>query len=257
MTVRIEEYLGSLPRDAVTGDGVQLPDRAFREIFEFVGLGAGDVLYHLGCGDGRGLEIARKEFGPKRIVGVDSDPKKVGVARGRGLGGTDVVCDDVRNADIGDATVVLFWFDDQDVVWDMVERFGGVPDGCRVVTVWDALADSIPDRVSFPYLLHKTPLTRARSVREQVLAVFGVRCIDFVTAWEHAERYTRAVGGEEAGNDRFLTMMQSVVIWINARNAGVACDKEMPESVRTYVSVLREFFGIETEHLLKKEGGDG
>lgn len=250
--MRIEDYLESLPQDIVTGDGVQLPDRAFREIFGLAGLGADDVLYHLGCGDGRGLEIARKEFGPRRIVGIESSPEKAGAARDRMLEDTDVICDDIRNRELDGATVVLFWFDERRVVEEMMEKFEGMPEGCRIITVWDALAGSKPDRVSFPYLVHETPLTRAESVQDQVLAVFGVRCIDFVTAWEHAERYTLAVGGAEAGHDRFLTMIQSVVIWINARNAGVACDKEMPESIRTYIRVLEEFFGIEVEYLLKK-----
>ena len=80
----------------------------------------------------------------------------------------------------------------------------------------------------------------------------GVKCIDFVTAWEHAERYTKAIGSPQAGNDRFLTIIQSLVIWINAKNLGVACGDEIPESIKTYIGILRNFFDIEVEHLLKK-----
>ena len=81
--------------------------------------------------------------------------------------------------------------------------------------------------------------------------MFGVKCIDFVTAWEYSERYTRAIGSPDAKNDRFLTILQSVTMWINARNLGVTCTEEMPESIRTYIGILRTFFDIEVEHLLE------
>ena len=38
-------------------------------------------------------------------------------------------------------------------------------------------------------------------------AIFGVKCVDFVTAWEFAERYTKAISTPEIGNDRFLTII--------------------------------------------------
>ena len=81
---------------------------------------------------------------------------------------------------------------------------------------------------------------------------FGVKCIDFVTAWEFAERYTKAIESTESENDRFLTIMQSLVIWINAKNLGVACGEEIPEPIKAYMGILRNFFNIEVEHLLKK-----
>ena len=260
--MKIEEYLGSLPQNIMTGRDVQLPDRAFRDIFELAKMGSGDVFYHLGCGDGRGLEIARREFNAKRVVGIDSDRGKTEVAKGRGLEGAEIICDDVRNREYPGATVILFWFADAEIVEEVAAKFWNVPPGCRIITIWDPLLDYRPDQVSFPYILHETPLTRSAGVEEQVLAVFGTRCIDFTTAWKHSEMYTRAIGNAETQNDRFLTIIQSVVVWINAKNLGVACDDtgedggggDVPESVRTYIAILGKFFGIEVEHLLKKNG---
>ena len=63
-------------------------------------------------------------------------------------------------------------------------------------------------------------------MQEQVLAIFGVKCIDFVTAWEFAERYTKSIGTPEIRNDRFLTIIQTLMIWINAKKLGVACGEE-------------------------------
>ncbi len=250
--MKVEEFLDSLPQNIITGEDVQLPEKSFREIFDLVGLGADDTFYHLGCGDGTGLEIARREFHAKKVVGIDRSEEKIAAARGRRIQNCEVFCDDIRNREISDATVVLFWFSEQGIAEQMAEKFQRMPGGCRIITIWDPLLDFRPDEVSFPYLVHKTPLTRAGDLREQLLSVFGVRCIDFVTSWEHAERYTRSVGGRDIQNDRFLTILQSVVIWINARNLGLTCDEEMPEPVKTYVSILREFFDIEVKHLLKK-----
>jgi len=42
-----------------------------------------------------------------------------------------------------------------------------------------------------------------------------------------------------------------LVIWINAKNLGLACGDEIPEAIRNYMSILKTFFGIEVEHLLK------
>ena len=61
--MKIEDYLNTLPESILSGQEVQLPEETFREIFKFVNLGSDDVFYHLGCGDGRGLAIAKEEIG--------------------------------------------------------------------------------------------------------------------------------------------------------------------------------------------------
>jgi predicted RNA methylase len=79
--IKLEDYLASLPRGIISGEDVQLPDHSFREIFEFVNLGENDILYHLGCGNGKGIAIALEEFGVKKAVGIDVDRKKIEEAR--------------------------------------------------------------------------------------------------------------------------------------------------------------------------------
>ena len=110
----------------------------------------------------------------------------------------------------------------------------------------------MPEKVKFPYILNQIPFKQTKDLKEQLLAVFGVKCVDFVTAWEYAERYTKAIESPDAENNRFVTIIQSLVIWINAKNLGVACGDEIPESIKTYMGILRNFYNIETEHLLKK-----
>ncbi len=73
--MKIEEFLESLPQNIVSGDEVQLPDKSFREIFNFVDLGKDDVFYHLGCGNGIGIALALEEFGVNIAIGMDNDRK--------------------------------------------------------------------------------------------------------------------------------------------------------------------------------------
>ena len=162
-------------------------------------------------------------------------------------------CQDILESDISDATVILFWFSDQNIIEKMMPKFSNLKEGCRIITIWGPLPGTIPDRVDFPYILNMVPFKKASSLQEQLLSVFGIDCIDFVVAWEFAERYTRAVGSPDAGNDRFLTILQSLVIWINAKNLGVACGHEIPVPIKNYISLLRTYFNIDVEYLLNED----
>ena len=249
--MKIEEYLQTLPENLLSGEDIRVSDRMLREIFRFVDLGPGDVFYHLGCGDARSACIATDEFQAARAVGVDSSAEKIRLAQANLGDRVQMVCSDVREVDISDATVVLFWFADEDVTDAMMERFGTLSPGTRVVTVWGPLPGCLPDGVRFPYVINRAPFRKAKSVQEQVLAVFGVKCVDFVTAWEFAERYTKATGSPDVKNDRFLTIIQTLVIWTNAKRLGVACGNEVPEPIRTYVKLMKMNFDIDFEHLLE------
>lgn len=246
--MKIEEYISSLPDSIISGQEVQLLDDSLREIFKFAGLGSNDVFYHLGCGTGNSLQIAAKEFGA-RAVGIDNDSEKIAQIKKDPM--VISLHQDITDADLSDATIVLFWFSDEAIIAKMLEKFSNLRPGCKIITIFDPLPGVIPNKVSFPYLLHQTPFIPAKSLRDQIMAVFETECIDFTTAWEHAERYTKAVGSPDAGNDRFLTILQTVMIWINAKNLGLACTQEIPAPVKAYIEILDNFFNIEVRHLIK------
>lgn len=247
--MKIEEYLESLPQNIVSGEDVQLPDNSFREIFKFVNLGKDDIFYHLGCGNGKGVDMALKEFHVKKGVGIDNDLKKIDLAKN--FSG-EFICQDVKEAEFSDATVILFWFADEQIIKHMMGKFEKLKPDTKIITIWGPLPDCLPDKVNFPYILNKTPFKKAKTLQEQLLAVFGVKCVDFVTAWEFAERYTKALADPQVKNDRFLTIIQTLVIWINAKNLGVACREEIPESIRTYIDIMKMHFDIDFDHLLKE-----
>lgn len=258
--MKIEEYLATLPQSILSGQEVQLPDSAFREIFNFVELDKDDIFYHLGCGDGKGIYIALKEFGVREAVGIDIDVKKINLANkllnGKNCSNYKLQCRDVRDVDFTDASVILFWFVDPQIIDNMMEKFSSLKRGCKIITIWGPLPGCLPNKVDFPYILNTVPFEKANDLKEQVLAVFRTDCVDFVTAWEFAERYTRAIGLPDAGNDRFLTILQTLVIWINAKNLGIACGRGIPQSVRTYINILQTFFDIDVSYLLDKPKGD-
>ncbi len=247
--MKIEEFLESLPQNIVSGDEVQLPDKSFREIFNFVDLGKDDVFYHLGCGDGKGVEIAVREFNVKKGIGIDINLEKINEAKN--ISG-EFICEDIKNSKIYDATVILFWFTDEEIIKHMIKKFEKLKPGTKIVTIWGPLPECLPEKVNFPYIINTVPFSKAKTLQEQVLAVFGVKCVDFVTAWEFAERYTKAIGDPQVKNDRFLTIIQTLVIWINAKNLGVACREEIPESIKTYIEIMKMHFDIDFEHLLKE-----
>lgn len=253
MALKIEEYLQSLPQGIISGEDVQLPAHSIREIFEFCELGKNDIFYHLGCGDGNAIKIAIEEFHVKSAIGIDIDTEKIKNANDS-LKNTqaELRCENIVDSEIRDATVILFWFTDSKIIEKMMVKFEKLKNNCKIITIWGPLPGCLPDRIDFPFIINQIPLKPAKDLQEQLLAVFGVKCVDFVTAWEFAERYTKAIESEESENDRFLTIMQSLVIWINAKNLGVACGDEIPEPIKAYMGILRNFFNIEVEHLLKK-----
>lgn len=252
--MKIEEYLKLLPESIVNGEEVQLPEKSFRDIFNFLKLEKNDIFYHLGCGDGTGIAIALKEYHVRKSVGVDNNPNKIKLAKDildKNKIQGKLICDDIQNVDISDATAILFWFTNEDTINNMMNKFKDLKSGTRIITIWGPLPDCLPEKVKFPYIINLVPFKKANSLQEQVLAVFGVKCVDFVTAWEFAERYTKAISIPDIENDRFLTIIQTLIIWINAKNLGVSCGEKVPESIKTYIDIMKTHFNIDFEHLLK------
>ena len=253
--MKIEEYLQTLPNNLLSGEDIQLSEKSFREIFKFVNLSENDNFYHLGCGDEKGIEIAINEFKVKKAVGIDNNFEKVSQAKKnleeKNIQG-EMICQNIKNADISDASVILFWFTDENVINHMLKKFEELKPETKIITIWGPLPDCLPDKVNFPYIINTTPFKKALNLQDQLLAIFGVKCVDFVTAWEFAERYTKSIGSPEIRNDRFLTIIQTLIIWINAKKLGVACGEEIPESIQTYINIMKMHFDIDFEYLLKE-----
>ena len=252
--MKIEEYLETLPKNLLSGEDVQLPEKSFRDIFKFSNLGKDDIFFHLGCNNEKGIEIAISEFKVKKAIGIDNNLEKIQNAQ-KNIDekkiNAKVIHENIEESDISEATVILFWFTDEDIIKKMIKKFEKLKPKTKIITIWGPLPNYLPNKVNFPYIINKVPFKKAENLQAQLLAVFGVKCIDFVTAWEFAERYTKSVSGSEVKNDRFLTIIQTLIIWINAKELGVVCTEEVPESIKTYISIMKMHFDIDFEYLLK------
>lgn len=252
--MKIEDYLSSLPNSIISGEDVELSDETLREIFRFANLTTNDIFYHLGCGKGNSIIIASEEFMVKKAIGIDNNKEKI--SQGQELLHKKHITNgsfrhqDITISDINDASVILFWFSDEKIIEEMIPRFQNLKPGCKIITIWGPLTGYMPDKIDFPYILNVVPFKKAKSLRDQMLAIFNTDCIDFAVAWEFADRYSKAIGSKNVENDRFLTILQTLVIWINAKNLGIACGDEIPDPVKSYIGILKTFFNIEVEHLL-------
>ena len=252
--MKIEEYLETLPKNLLSGEDVQLPEKSFKDIFKFSNLGKDDIFFHLGCNNEKGIEIAISEFKVKKAIGIDNNLEKIQNAQ-KNIDekkiNAKVIHQNIEESNISDATVILFWFTDEDIINKMIKKFEKLKPETKIITIWGPLPNCLPDKVNFPYIINKVPFKKTENLQEQLLAVFGVKCIDFVTAWEFAERYTKSISSSEVKNDRFLTIIQTLIIWINAKELGVVCTEEIPESIKTYISIMKMHFDIDFENLLK------
>ena len=93
---------------------VPTPQEVVDEMLRMASVGKDDVVYDLGCGDGRLVITAVKKFGAKRGVGIDIDPQRIkeSNANAQAAGVADrvkFVVQDLFKADFKEATVVTLY----------------------------------------------------------------------------------------------------------------------------------------------------
>jgi SAM-dependent methyltransferase len=152
---------------------VTTPPEAVAAMVEMAGVRDGDVVYDLGCGDGRLVIAAAGRAAGVRGVGIDIDPARVDEARAavRAAGLADRV--DIRRADLFDAdlrpaTVVLMFLMPS-VNERLIPQFDRMRPGTRIVShqfripgVKPTGARAVPasDGLDHPVYLYVTPLER-------------------------------------------------------------------------------------------------
>jgi len=118
---------------------VPTPYPVIRAMLKLANAGPDDIVYDLGCGDGRILVVAVKEFNVKKAVGVEKDPHlfKIASARIKDEGISDravVMNDDFFEVDIGEASIITLFLltSVNDMLKPKLER--ELRDGARVVS---------------------------------------------------------------------------------------------------------------------------
>ena len=92
---------------------VPTPQNVVDEMLKLANVHKGDVVYDLGCGDGRLVVTAAKQYGV-RAVGIDINPERIKESQdnARQAGVTNMVTfrnEDLFEADIKEATVVTLY----------------------------------------------------------------------------------------------------------------------------------------------------
>ena len=116
----IQKYgIGPFKPDIHT-DFAPSPLPVVKKMLKLAEVGSEDVIYDLGCGDGRIIIMAAKEYGA-RGVGVDIDPEKIAEskvnANKEGVNKlTTFIRQDMAKVDLSDATVVTMFLLSSDII---------------------------------------------------------------------------------------------------------------------------------------------
>jgi SAM-dependent methyltransferase len=132
---------------------VGTPPQILDAMLELANVGGSDVVYDLGCGDGRIVISAARKYGA-RGVGIDINPARIEEARAvaRGAGVTDRVSfqvNDLFDADIRGATVVALYLLPEANLRLRPRLLRELRPGTRVVSHSFGMGDWKPDKEKF------------------------------------------------------------------------------------------------------------
>ena len=252
--MEINDFISTLPRSVINGNTIRLPDNVLRKIFELASLNKNDIFYDLGCGNSNAIYIASREYKVKKAIGIEK--RKIAVRetlkKTQGIKNVVVINEDIRRVDLSDGNVFLFWFHDDKIIKKMTDKFTTeLKDGSRIISIWSPPDLILPDKIDFPFFVSQTPFKFANSIEEQIKAVYGHKCLDFTAAWLLGDKYLESLEVVPAKYKRFLNILYSMIIWINAWNMEVACEDQIPPPVESYLGILKTFFNIDLSSLIE------
>jgi SAM-dependent methyltransferase len=131
---------------------VPTPVEVVDEMLRLAGLKAGDVLYDLGCGDGRIVIAAAKRYGV-RAIGIDIDPLRIreseANAAAAGLAGkVRFLQQDLFETDFRDATVITMYLLTSVNMRLRPKLLSGLKPGTRLVSHSFEMGEWRPDKTT-------------------------------------------------------------------------------------------------------------
>lgn len=150
VTGRAAEGQGEAPAKKPDVIYLTTPQEVVDRMLELAEIRDGDILYDLGCGDGRIVVTAAKRYGVK-AVGIEIDPKRVAEAREnvRKNGVEHLVTirqEDIFTADFREATVVALYLL-PNLNLRLRPKLAGLRGGSRIVSHSFAIRGARPEKV--------------------------------------------------------------------------------------------------------------
>jgi len=132
---------------------VPTPNDVVNKMLEMAAVTAKDVVYDLGCGDGRIVITAAQRYGA-RGVGIDIDPERIreataNASRAKVTGKVKFIQGDLFEADISEATVVTLYLLTELNLKLRPKLMKDLRPGTRVVSHAFAMGDWKPERSEF------------------------------------------------------------------------------------------------------------
>ncbi len=253
--LKIDEFISHLPSEVISGHDVRIADNVFRDIFKFSKLSPDDIFYYIGFGNNsKSLEIAKEEFSVRKVIGIDDNEKFVINAKNqiKNMHGIEIIKKSIEGLNLSEASILFFWFNDLRLIDKLKQKIEKeMKIGSRIVTILSPPGLLLPSQVDYPFIMCKKPFSYASELQQQIKAICGNSCIDFTASWILSEKYIHKLE-TPSQYSRFTNILLSMIIWINAWDNQVACEKEIPPPVESYIGILRTFFNIDLTEMLKK-----
>jgi hypothetical protein len=244
-----------LPESIVRGKSVFLPDGVIKRMFTLADLVSSDIFYDLDCTKSNAVAIAAREYKVKKAIGIadqEGDIIKIRADLSR-VENVSIVKKDIHNLYLKEADVVFFWLYDESTISSMLKKIElECKKQTRIVSVWSPPGMLLPDKVDFPFFICRTPLRYAKDIQTQFKAIYGQECIDFTGCWMLGDKYVEGIEIVPYQYKRFVNILYSMIIWINAWNMHLTCEEQIPPPVESYLGILRTFFNIDLSDMFEK-----
>ena len=98
-------------QDTVGAPFYPSPEFAIRNMLDLAGVDSDSVVYDLGCGDGAVVVVAARDYGAKKVVGIERSRKlcSIALAKTQSLKNAFIIEGDYDTMDLSEASVVTLY----------------------------------------------------------------------------------------------------------------------------------------------------
>ncbi|MGD1836438.1 MAG: hypothetical protein ACPKPY_00085 [Nitrososphaeraceae archaeon] len=255
--MNINEFISILPASIIKGKDIKISDDVFRDLFQFSKLHNRDNFYYLNFGSNNYNVIKiSKEFQVKctTLIEINDLPSLKDKQIPKDVkDSSKIIYSNINSINIEESSDLFYLTMNENHIDILIKKFEEqLKPGSKIITIFSPPGMIIPDEVDFPFIVCKKPFKYANTIEEQIEKIYGNKCIDFTASWFLAEKYIEKLKATPGEYFRFVNMLMSMIIWINAWNLNVSCEKEIPPPVQTYIGILKHFFNLDLTKMIKE-----